>query len=247
MGLNLPLNSIFAHRGGRKYAPENTLAAFQCGLESGCEGLELDVRLTADSQVVVCHDATVNRTTNGRGRINGLTLEQVQALDAGSWFHAQYREERIPTLEQVLAQFGGKTILNIELKANRRSAPELAALVAGQIKAHGLAESTIISSFSVSALDEIRKHLPHGNFSLLAAVGMFGWWARRVVYNPQHYFALHPDYRDVIPAGIKLHPRQIAYTVNQSEDMQRLFSLDILGIITDDPQLAVKIRAEVLL
>lgn len=241
---SLPFPSIFAHRGDSKHAPENTLAAFQRALETGCEGIELDVRLTADSRVVVCHDATVDRTTNGHGHIDHMTLSQVQSLDAGEWFGAGFKGERVPTLVQVFERFSSKTLLNVELKPNWNDAAKLAQLVAQLMKDFDLRNRVIISSFSAKAMRETREHLPEGFFSLLAPIGMVGWWARRIAFHQQPYFALHPHYRDVSQNNIKQHPRQIAYTVNRPNEMRRLFSWGIQGIITDDPGLAVKIRAE---
>jgi glycerophosphoryl diester phosphodiesterase len=242
---SLPIPSIFAHRGDSLNAPENTLAAFQRAVETGCEGIELDVRLTADSQVVVCHDAAVNRTTNGRGRINRLTLAQVGMLDAGAWFDTRFRNERIPTLAQVFDAFGGKTWLNLELKPNRNDSVELAQQVAKLIKEFNLQKQVIISSFNTRALQAIREQIPEGYFSLLSPVSFIGWWARNITFNQSPYFALHPHFKDVTPASLKRIPRQIAYTVNKPGDLRRLFSWGIQGIITDDPGLAVKIRAEV--
>src|SRR4051812_24485841 len=99
-----------AHRGASAWAPENTLAAFRLAQEMGADGFELDVQLTGDDQIVVIHDGSVNRTTNGTGRIAELSLSQLKRLDAGSWFNRtkprrakrQYATERIPTLDEVL-------------------------------------------------------------------------------------------------------------------------------------------------
>lgn len=242
---SLPVPSIFAHRGDSLNAPENTMASFRRAMETGCEGIELDVRLTADLKLVVCHDAAVDRTTNGEGLIKRMTLAQVAALDAGAWFDPRFRGERIPTLEQVFEQFGGKTLLNVELKPNRNDADELAQQVAQLIKRFNLQQQVIISSFNPRALQAVRRQMPQGFFSLLTPISLIGWWGRNVTFNRTKYFALHPHYRDVSPASIKRIPRQIAYTVDNPEDMRRLFSWGIQGIITDDPGLAVKIRAEV--
>src|SRR5512137_1822539 len=110
-----PLN--MGHRGAPAEAPENTLASFQRAREAGAHGVELDVMLSADGQVVVCHDFWVDRTTDGRGRIRELTVAQLKTLDAGSWFGPQFAGERIPTLRQVVDWAGQDMLLNIELKS----------------------------------------------------------------------------------------------------------------------------------
>src|SRR5690606_37773582 len=98
---------------------ENTLAAFKAAIRTGADGIELDVQRTADGAVVIIHDETVDRTTDGTGRVAEMTLEQLSRLDAGGWFDAQYAGERIPTLEELLQlvrDLGWTGLINIELK-----------------------------------------------------------------------------------------------------------------------------------
>src|SRR3990172_9288447 len=105
---------IFAHRGASAHAPENTLAAFRRALDDGSPAIEFDVKLSADGHAVVIHDQTVDRTTDGHGRVRELTLEQLKALDAGGWFDSAFRGERIPTLDEVLASLDRRALMNIE-------------------------------------------------------------------------------------------------------------------------------------
>jgi glycerophosphoryl diester phosphodiesterase len=109
--------ATIAHRGGRKLAPENTLAALRAGMAAGVDYLEIDVHQTMDSVIVVSHDETLDRCTNGSGRIDEMTFEEIRKADAGSWFGPQYAGERIPTLEEALDLVDGKCGLWIELKA----------------------------------------------------------------------------------------------------------------------------------
>ena len=109
-----PLN--FAHRGASHEAPANTLAAFLLATELGADGIELDVQLSKDCQVVVIHDYTVDATTDGHGPVAGFTLEELRALDAGSWFDPALAGQRILTLQEVLDVVGDQLLLNIELK-----------------------------------------------------------------------------------------------------------------------------------
>ena len=94
-----------AHRGSRFRSPENTLASFHKAIEEGADYIELDVRLTGDGHVVVAHDARLNRTSNGSGRIRRQDLKQLKSLDFGNWFHEDYKNETMPTLEEVLETF----------------------------------------------------------------------------------------------------------------------------------------------
>ena len=132
------MTQIFAHRGSKSNRPENTLAAFAEAVRVGSDGIELDVHRTKDKQLIVIHDESVDRTTNGRGLVRQLTLQQIKDLDAGSWFHPDYFREKVPTLEEVLdfleeQQFTG--ILNIELKTNKYPYPKIEKQIAQVIQA----------------------------------------------------------------------------------------------------------------
>src|SRR5512141_2609782 len=98
---NFPKPFLLAHRGASTHAPENTLPAFELALEEGADGVELDAKLSADGKVVVIHDATVDRTTDGHGRVSELSLQELKALDAGASFGDRFRGVRIPTLDEV--------------------------------------------------------------------------------------------------------------------------------------------------
>ena len=105
-----------AHRGASAYAPENTLPAFELAVTQGVAVLEIDVRLTRDEEVVVIHDARVERTTDGAGDVQHMTLSEIQSLDAGRWFGTQWAGARIPTLSQILGQFAGHVLIDVDLK-----------------------------------------------------------------------------------------------------------------------------------
>src|SRR6185437_179332 len=110
------LPQVIAHRGGREWAPENTMAAFRRSLDAGVHGIELDVQRCATGELVVFHDEDLSRTTNGIGLIKDCSLAELQRLDAGSWYEKQFAGERMPLLLDVLALINGKCVLNIELK-----------------------------------------------------------------------------------------------------------------------------------
>ena len=108
---------VVGHRGTVKFAPENTIAAFHKAIELGADLLEMDVRETKDGHLVIMHDSSVDRTTNGTGNVSDLTLAQIKQLDAGSWFGPEFTGERVPTLEEALAAIRGRALPDIDFKA----------------------------------------------------------------------------------------------------------------------------------
>jgi len=234
---------FFAHRGASAHAPENTLAAFDLALRHEADAFELDAKLSADGQVVVIHDQTVDRTTDGEGDVGNMTLAALQELDAGSFFDIAFRGERIPTLAQVFEAFGHKTYINVELTNYAFPNDDLPERVAELVKHHRLEKRVLFSSFNPRALLKARRLIPEVPLGLLALPGRRGWWARswlgRIVVS---YDALHPESTDVtaglVASAHRRGHRVNVWTVNQPEEMKRLFALGVDGIFTDDPKLA---------
>jgi glycerophosphoryl diester phosphodiesterase len=110
--------TLIAHRGASDDAPENTFASFDLALEQGVNELEMDLHLTKGGVLVVIHDDTVERTTDGGGPVSEKTLEELQRLDVGSWFDSRFAGVRIPTLAEVLERYGQRAVLHLEMKAN---------------------------------------------------------------------------------------------------------------------------------
>lgn len=237
---------IFAHRGASAHAPENTLAAFDLALQQEADALELDAKLSIDGHVVVIHDQTVERTTDGQGEVRCMTLAALQELDAGSYFDIAFHGVRIPTLEQVFEAFGYKTFINVELTNYASPADDLPDRVVELVKRHRLEKRVLFSSFNPRALRKTIRSIPEVPIGLLALPGRPGWWARswlgRMIVP---YEALHPEIHDVTTALIESTHRRgyrlNVYTVNQPEDMRRLFAMGVDGIFTDDPRLARKV------
>ena len=138
---------VIAHRGASAYAPENTLAAFRLAAEQGADAVELDAKLSADGQVVVIHDPTVERTTNGSGEVRQLSLAQIKSLDAGGFLSPQFAGEPIPTLAEVFDAVGHQLLINVELTnyASPRGRP--GRKVVGLVKDFHLEERVLFSSF----------------------------------------------------------------------------------------------------
>lgn len=145
--------AVIGHRGGRALAPENTLAAFRNTIKLGADFVEIDVRATKDGQLVIMHDSTVDRTTNGKGAVRDLEFDAIRALDAGSKFSAEYASEKVPTFDEVLGLCKGK----INIYVDHKEAPTRQVFDA--ISKHGMEKSVIIYN-GVGELKEWKKLAP---------------------------------------------------------------------------------------
>lgn len=243
----LPRPAVVAHRGASAHAPENTLAAFRLAASQGAHAVELDARLTADGQVVVFHDDTLNRTTNGRGPLAALPLAALRDLDAGGWCDAAYAGEKIPTLGDVFEMLGPQMLINIELKERPARRERLVEAVCAEIRRHQRTATVLISSFDAAALRAFHKAMPEAAIGRLALPGLAGWRARRGLPGHPAAVAVHPFHTDVDARLLeRAHAADccvLTYTVNHPEEMHRLFGLGVDGIFTDDPALARRVMA----
>lgn len=146
-----------AHRGASSYAPENTVAAFDLAIQMGVSHIELDVHSTSDGHIVVIHDETVDRTTNGTGPVTSHSLAALKALDAGSWFEGHFSGERIPTFSEVLLRYKGRVHIHTEIKGH---SAHLSQRIADVVRAHGMAEQVTITSFQKTRLEETHTYAP---------------------------------------------------------------------------------------
>ena len=239
----LPRPLIFAHRGASAHAPENTLTAFKKALEDGAPAVEFDVKLTADGEVVVLHDQTVDRTTNGRGDLRSFRLTQLKELDAGSWFDLKFRGEMIPTLDEVFETLGSQLFLNIELTNYRTPNDGLVNKVAERVVSHSLQKNILFSSFNPANLLLAKELLPDTPCGLLIQELWRGRKVRRTNFREEGYQAVHPFFMDINPKWIKrAHAsgtRVHVWTVNNRWIMRLLVGWGVDGIFTDDPTLAL--------
>ena len=244
----IPRPAIVAHRGASAHAPENTLAAFRLALEHGADGVELDAKLTADGQVVVIHDQTVKRTTGAAGVVREMTLAQLKALDAGSFFDSSFVGEPIPTLDEVFAAVGSRTLINVEITNYTSVWDALPERIADLVTRHGLQDRILFSSFHPLNLIRIKRRLPNTPAAILTQGGERGralrGWAGRL-FAPDF---IHPYFSDVDGNSLSEEHRRSrrvnTWTVNDPDEMRRLFKIGIDGIITDDPRLARRIMEE---
>ncbi len=160
--------AIFGHRGASSLCPENTISAFEKAIEVGADGIELDVHLSKDGRLVVCHDETVDRTTDGSGAIAALDSEEIRRFDAGSWFAPEYRGQRIPLLDDVLQLVRDRAmIVNIELKTNIVAYKGIEAKVAELVARFDLDSRVIISSFNHYSVLRLKACAPQLDAGLL--------------------------------------------------------------------------------
>ena len=151
------VRQIIAHRGSSSDRPENTLAAIRRAIEVGATAVEVDVRTTRDGQLVLSHDATLDRTTDGQGEISIRTLSEIKQLDAGSWFDERFRGERVPTLAEALAACRGKIDVLLDLK---QQGDDYAQAVANEVRRSGEPKRTIVGVRSVEQARLFRNLLP---------------------------------------------------------------------------------------
>jgi glycerophosphoryl diester phosphodiesterase len=250
---------VIAHRGGAGLWPENTLYAFEKAAGLGVDVIEIDVRSTSDGALVVMHDATVDRTTDGAGRVNGMTLAELKKLDAGyRWssdggqtFPVRGRGITVPTLEEVFRALP-ESRFNIEPK---QDAPSIIEPLCRLIRRQGMADKVVVGSFSSTIMSEFRKACPEvatsaspaevSKFLAMQKVGLDG------AYSPPMQALQVPEYIGGIPVLTRAmvgaaHSRNLevhAWTVNETQDMKRLIEMGVDGLMTDYPDRLMKLLA----
>ena len=228
---------VIAHRGFSSAAPENTLAAFQKAIEIGSDMIELDVQLSKDGNLVVLHDDTLERTTNGQGRVVDYTLQELKKLDAGSWFGEQFSGERIPTLKEVLELARGRVLVNIEIKHpdhGQYPITDLAGQALKEVKNAGVIDRVIFSSFNPAALEWIKKNEPRVWVALLyhrtwnSIVEVTGGKEYSIL-NLRNSYLTKTRINKIHQEGLKVN----VYTVNSEEELEQFVRWSVDGIITN--------------
>lgn len=228
---------IYAHRGARGYAPENTMAAFQKAAALKAGGIELDVQMTADRQVVICHDHDIDRTSNGRGIICELTVTELKKYDFGSWFGPQFAGETIPTLDEFLPWFTNTAmVLNIEIKNGPVIYKGIEELVVAAVEKYQLQARTVVSSFYHPSLVKVKQLNP-----ALKTGALFDCRPLQPLQYAEDVKAdyLHPHWAMVEAEWVsEAHLRGIkvnAYTVNTPSEYEFVRKADVDGIFSDFP------------
>lgn len=250
----------YAHQGGAREGPSSTLAAMRSAVEAGADALELDVHVSADGHVVVCHDETVDRTTDGTGRIAELTLAELRALDNAYWWRPGEVVDHetgpwplrgqgigVATLDEVLEAFPG-IYVNLDLK----EASGYEGQVAEVLRSHDRTDDVIVASFHDEATERFRKLAPEvGTSAGTAAVAEF-YFAVREGRTPSEL----PHVALQVPASYEgtvvvddafvdaAHRADLAvhvWTIDEPEEMRRLLALDVDGIVTDRPSVLAEV------
>jgi len=232
---------VTAHRGASHVAPENTLSAMAAAVEAGAEFAELDVGLTRDGEVVLMHDRTVDRTTNGTGDLGAFSLNELRVLEAGSWFSEEFDGEPIPTLREVIRFARGRLKLNIEIKTSREE-PTIAAAVVDIIRSEGFGEECMVTSFSRETVEEVKRIAPELRTGFIFGedypedVFEGGW----DVLSSNHEVVDSVFVARAKESGKSVH----VWTVDERELMLKLIALGVDGIISNRPDLLLEVMAE---
>jgi glycerophosphoryl diester phosphodiesterase len=226
------MSKNFAHRGFSAQYPENTMLAFQKALDIQCDGIEFDVHLTRDGEIVIIHDESLERTTNGHGFVKDKDYAELRKLDAGNG-------ERIPTLDEYFDLTEKTPILsNIELKNSVFRYEGMEKIIIEKIRRRKMEDQIIFSSFNHYSMLRCKELAPEICCGLLVLSWIIDAGAYAKKYGMEN---IHPEFCSLTDEAIaEIKSRGIAiytYTVNAPEDMKRLSSLGVDAIITNDPQL----------
>ncbi|WP_342515035.1 glycerophosphodiester phosphodiesterase [Sporosarcina sp. FSL K6-1522] len=229
---------IYAHRGSSGTHPENTLAAFREAAHLPIAGVEFDIHLTKDGELVVIHDESIHRTSNGSGFVKDLTLAELKTYDFGSWFAPNFQDERIPTLQEVLECFSNTHHrLNIELKSDIFPYDGMIEKVVDIIEAMQLHRRVILSSFDHSAIQKVKQLAPHLETAALVMEVLVKPldYMRTIPTDALHLFfptALRPAIQEVLAENIAVR----TFTVNEELYALALKNIGVQAIFTDYPE-----------
>lgn len=235
---------VIGHRGAMGYAPENTLLSFEEAIRRGADLIEMDVQLTADNEVVVMHDTSVDRTTDGTGLVRDLPLKKIKSFDAGAWFGPDCAKQYVPSLSEVIDRFRKRMStkqhlvgLIVELKTLRGSGGSLADAVVALLQREDFLDRCCIISFDAVALQEVRaahKSVPtgllfsedteEGRLVQAKAIGAQAIFPRKTWVSAQGVVAAHK-------AGLAVS----TWTANTKNEMKRMVTCGVDAIATNFP------------
>lgn len=240
--------TLIAHRGASGHAPENTLIAVRRAIEMRAEMVEVDILLSKDGIPVLLHDPSLDRTTNGKGVVSDLTVDELKLLDAGSWFDIQFAGEQIPTVDELLTLCMGKMALNLEIKTQAVTdilEGGVVEKVVELVRKHGMERKVILSSFDPRAIIQLKAIAPD--------------IAGAILYDSSLYNNAHPvdivaklgadafncNWRQVRASLVdSLHQAGVqvnVYTVNADTLMHKMLDMGVDGIFTDYPDVLLQV------
>ena len=237
----LSRTQVTAHRGFSRKAPENTLPAFEAAMDCGADYIELDVQLTADDVLVVCHDDKLDRTTDGTGKLSSYTYDELMQFSAGSWFgkDGEFDDVRIPSMTEVLDLVGKDIMLNIEIKRSgdpKRTAEKVVELV----EEYGIVNSCYVTSFSYPALKKVKQLNPKIKTAFIANLATATSYAQLPYIDAVSMNYLFVN-QSVVNSAHHNGKRIFVWTVDRQSEMQKMMALGVDNIITDRPDRALDV------
>ena len=238
---------VIAHRGANRFAPQNTLHAFKKAAELNSDGVETDVHLTKDGQLVLCHNETVNKTSNGKGKISEMSLKELRNFDFGSWFGNKFKDTLIPTLDEFLhlMKDTAVSVLNIELKPQKNGNTDFVEKVIEKAKSFGVEDKLFISSFDSGILNKVKEI--DSSIKTGYLYPSMGEIVKRKFISPlpvakkckADFILPHHGYvsKNLINKAHDLGIKVGVWTVNKIESVERLVKIGVDGIITDVPDI----------
>ncbi|KAB1156192.1 glycerophosphodiester phosphodiesterase [Flavobacterium luteum] len=217
------------HRGAKGYEPENTLLSFQKAIDIGVDGIELDVHLSSDGAIMVIHDETIDRTTNGKGFVNELSLLKLNGFEIE-------KEQKIPSLQEVFDLVNQQCLINIELKGKGTAKPVLALIEEYVLEKNWDYSHFIVSSFDWTALQELRKWNPKIPIGVLTQTNLdlavaFAKFIKAETIHPYFHLLTKENTKKIQNEGFEV----FSWTVNEIEDIEKIKSFHVNGIISDFP------------
>ncbi len=227
---------VVAHRGGAFLGPENTLACVEKGMEAGAEWIEIDVHLSKDGKVVVCHDDRVDRTTDGKGYISEMTYDQIRALKVVD-AEGNVTDEYVPLLHEVLEQIKGRANLLLEIKRSRHSLPGIEQACIDCVESYGMTENVVFQSFDDEVIETVHALRPEIRVEKLLYVGLpfffdFDKYEYAASFNVCHSFVSGAFIRHAHERGKEVK----VWTLNK---YKKSLVDTVDGIITNDPALFI--------
>lgn len=236
---------VIGHRGFPAQYPENTMVSFDAAIRAGVGMIELDVTLSRDSELVVIHDDTLDRTTNGAGAVDNQTLSELRKLDAGGWFHEKFAGEKIPTLDEVLDSLVDRVMINVEIKPSATGARSYIDLIVEKtlaaIDARDVKQRILISSFDPEILKAVAGFHRHPAIALLLeeAIGEDAL----ALAEKLGAVSIHPDMDTLDTETVnRVRTRRFfvfPYNVDSEKKVRHAFKLGVDGLFVDDPVMAM--------
>jgi glycerophosphoryl diester phosphodiesterase len=239
-----------SHRGASAYAPENTIASIKKATELGSKYIEIDVHMTKDGHVVALHDSTLDRTSNGSGNIHEFTLDELRKLDFGSWFNKDFKNEKIATLEEVMAIIQDDQILIIELKEGHETYNRIEERIVTMIRLQAKEKQMILKSFDLEILEKFKKIAPdierlYCTFGGNQFITLDNFLRFQSIFKESHfkYLQVHKYFlnKELIQKAHKKGIKVVVWDVHKKNEMKEFIKLGVDFIETDNPDYLIEL------